>query len=379
MASTMVWRWMKVALSGGLQHALADRLRHLDEIAEHRVVLDLEAAGVGQVAIARLERGDDLPALVAQRQQLVEAGIVAAPDEAAVAALQRQGVRQGRGEHGGQRRVRRRRRGAGCDEERGRRPLRKAIVVEELGKGAGHLQTLRERLEVARAGAVERHARQGAREVGRRLEERARLHPQRAVLDEEAHAVEPRLDGGAIGQRVRQLTGQQAAAGRRDAAVDRGEQRALARAGERAREFEVGARRRVHLHVTGALRAARGMEVRPGPALCALEVEHRGRGGADLRRAERAEPVEGGEAEEVEQPALRRTRLAAELRQRRLGVGEQPGDLRQRGDRLRYHDLARVDAADLAGETEQGDLTDLECAGRDVDRRQTVQPRPLRP
>ena len=65
----MVWRWTKVSLPGRLQQLLAGRLRHLDEVAEHVVVPDLQRAAAGLVGVARLERGDDAARLVAQLAQ----------------------------------------------------------------------------------------------------------------------------------------------------------------------------------------------------------------------------------------------------------------------------------------------------------------------
>ena len=70
MALAMVWRWMKRAASfSSLSACVAG---HLDEVAEHVVVADLERGDAGLVAIARFERGDQAAAGVAQRAQLVE-------------------------------------------------------------------------------------------------------------------------------------------------------------------------------------------------------------------------------------------------------------------------------------------------------------------
>ena len=70
---------------GRLPPGLADGWRHLDEEAEEIVVLDLELADAGLLGVAGLQGGDDLAGVVAQRPRLVERGVVAGADEAAVA------------------------------------------------------------------------------------------------------------------------------------------------------------------------------------------------------------------------------------------------------------------------------------------------------
>ena len=85
-----VWRWMKVAFSGARHQLVAVLRGHLDEIAEHVVVPDLERAHAGLVGIARLQRRDHAAGLVAQRARLVERRVVARAHEAAVALEQRQ-------------------------------------------------------------------------------------------------------------------------------------------------------------------------------------------------------------------------------------------------------------------------------------------------
>ncbi len=67
-------------------HQLVAVLRgHLDEIAEHVVVANFQAADAGILGVARLQRGDDAARFVAQGAGLVERGVVAFAHEAAVA------------------------------------------------------------------------------------------------------------------------------------------------------------------------------------------------------------------------------------------------------------------------------------------------------
>ena len=76
---------MKVAFSGGGEQLLAVLRGHLDEIAQHVVVADLERADAGLVRVARLQRRDHAARFIAQRARLVERGVVARAHEAAVA------------------------------------------------------------------------------------------------------------------------------------------------------------------------------------------------------------------------------------------------------------------------------------------------------
>ena len=61
----------------------------LDVEAVHAVVLDLEVGDAGARALARLERDQELAAVVVDRAKLVELGVEAGRDDAAVADLRR--------------------------------------------------------------------------------------------------------------------------------------------------------------------------------------------------------------------------------------------------------------------------------------------------
>ena len=85
-----VWRWMKVAFKRRRHQLVAVLRGHLDEIAEHVVVTDLQGLYAGLVGIARLHRRDHAAGLVAQRACFVERCLVACAHEAAVALHKRQ-------------------------------------------------------------------------------------------------------------------------------------------------------------------------------------------------------------------------------------------------------------------------------------------------
>ena len=101
-----VWRWMKLALAGGPSSFSPCCGRHLDEVAEHVVVPDLERADAGLVGVARLQGRDHAARFVAQAPRLVERGLVAGAHEAAVALDQRQLVGERAGQQVAQRPVR---------------------------------------------------------------------------------------------------------------------------------------------------------------------------------------------------------------------------------------------------------------------------------
>ena len=62
----IVWRWMKVELSGGFEQRLARSLRRFDVIAEKIVVLDLELLHPRVLGVGGLQFGDDAAAFVTQ-------------------------------------------------------------------------------------------------------------------------------------------------------------------------------------------------------------------------------------------------------------------------------------------------------------------------
>ena len=80
-----VWRWMKVALSGGRQQLLAVLRGDFHEVAQHIVVAHFQRAHAGLVRVARLQGRDHAARFIAQRARLVERRVVAGTHEAAVA------------------------------------------------------------------------------------------------------------------------------------------------------------------------------------------------------------------------------------------------------------------------------------------------------
>ena len=155
---------------GGVQRRAHERIaqggRHLDEIAQHVVVLDLEPLGRGEIAIFLLQGGDDLPALVAERPHLVERGIDTGADEIAIAPLQWRVLDEGRAEPADQVRVWRRDVGSRLGEQRRQGIARKGIVMQQPRDDARCREAVADRGEIAWAGALQSEARMGALEIG---------------------------------------------------------------------------------------------------------------------------------------------------------------------------------------------------------------------
>ena len=94
----------------------------------------------------------------------------------------------------------------------------------------------------------------------------------------------PAQNRRAIGQGAREPFRQKPAARRRHGAIDRRQQRALAVAGKRPRQFEIGARRGIDLHMGVAAPPRRQIERRAFPELRPLDIEDGERGSGEFAR-----------------------------------------------------------------------------------------------
>ena len=318
---------------------------NLDEIAEHVVVADFQAAHAGFFGVARLQGGDHAARLVAQRARFVQARVVAFAHKAAV-TLERGEFRGKRArQFGGQHAV-----GAAAGLQRagdvGRHILERRQSAGEVG---GRQHAVADGGEIARSAAVNGQASQRTRQIGRRLQPRARIGARRNVIDEACDTIEPPPDGLGIGERRRQSLRQQARAGRGDRAVDRVQQRAAPLARKRAHQFEIAAGGLVDRDGCARAFAQRRRQRRAFADLRALDVGDAGRGGGQLQPRERAEGFAGRHREERGQPPLGAgaiEHVAGERRHRRqrapirheVGVGKQS---------VRHDDLARLQPRDL--------------------------------
>ena len=167
---------MNDALCGGVEQLVAVLRRHLDEIAEHVVVPDLQRLDAGRIGIARLQRGDHPARFVAQRARLVERAVVAGAHEAAVALEQGQLVGERRRERIGDGRIRTAQRGGRvCQLGRDLSGL-----LQRAGELRGRQNAVADGGKIARTAAVDHQPRQRAGEIGRGLEPRAHVAARRA-------------------------------------------------------------------------------------------------------------------------------------------------------------------------------------------------------
>lgn len=264
---------------------------HLDEVAEHVVVLDLQRLDARLFAILQLQPRDHAARLIAQRPHLVELGARALADEAAVALQKRQFLGKGRVEareqfpRQGRDRVARFgqfRRELGAREER--RYRRRGPHARLDGT------------EIARAAAAEREPRQGPRHVRRPAKRVANIRRKARLIGQHLDRIEPLVDPLRVGQGRHQPFGEQPGAPARHRAIERLEQAAVAGAGKRLGEFQIGAGRRIDEECRGGAFPFRNAERRALLELGLLDIGDRRRSGRELRAREAAEPIERAHA-----------------------------------------------------------------------------------
>ena len=194
---------------------------------------------------------------------------------------------------------------------------------------------------------------------------RARISSRAAAsADQHLHRIEPARDRLRIGQRRGQPLREQPRARRRHGAVDGGEQRAAPFAGERAHEFEIGARRLVDRERRAGGLAHRRRQRQPLAELRALDIGDDGGSRGQLEPRQRAERLAGGDREIGGEPPLGGRaveHVAGERRHRRQLA--QPG--REIGvgiERVGDDDLARLEPRDLGREAGTVAFGDAELA-----------------
>ena len=129
--------------------------------------------------------------------------------------------------------------------------------------------------------------------------------------------------------------------------------RAFAVSPERARQLEIGARRRVDPHDAGLHIAPGAREWGMGAALGALDIGDGAGSGCELGQRELAEGIERGDLEIGGEPLGRRRGINAVARLGRDGGPHIGPDASERVilmDALRDDDLARIKPCDLRGE-----------------------------
>ena len=269
-----------------------------DEIAQHVIVLDLQALDAGALDIVGLHPGDDAAPFVAKLARLIQIGVMAGRDEAAVADQKRRFGDQRTGEKPDQ--IVKAGHGAG-----GAGGPFGLAGGEAGGKGAGLFKPRADRDKVAWPAAVQRQARQGAVDVGNLAQIGAQRFGQRGIPGEGADRLKPGADLGQVAGRCGQAAVEKPGAARRHRPVYRRDQRSLTPAGERAGNLKVAPGRGVH-----GQRAARHLfrgrtEERQTPALRQVEVIEDRANGGDIGTVEGAEGLDRRHAELRQQPLFR--------------------------------------------------------------------------
>ena len=224
---------------------------HIDMIAEHIVMLDLQRGNAGRLDIALLQGGDQSAALVTKRPKLVERGIIAGPDKPAI-ARQKGHI------------ISKRRRQLGCQRRRGHDRGIKAGKIGRLGgqlirrSGAGcgppdHVGRRAKRLcqgfQVTRTAMPHRQPGQRPIDVGQSFHRQAQFITQVGLPQIPGDQVKPPVDGVAVGKRRADPRCQQAPPGGADRHVDGSQQAAAGLAGQGAGDFQRPAGGLVDFHV----------------------------------------------------------------------------------------------------------------------------------
>ncbi len=167
--------------------------RHLDVIADHVVVADLQRRHGGRRAVFRLQPGHRLAAVVTQGALLVELGAIARADETAIAGEERRLVGQCRRQCVDQHAMIGARR-HDLGQRGGRRRQRFALGAQRLGQGLGRDETIAQSQKIARAATTDGEPLQSAFDIGRAFQRLAHPLAHAGALDEELHQIEAPID-----------------------------------------------------------------------------------------------------------------------------------------------------------------------------------------
>ena len=176
-----------------------------DVVAEDVVEAHLERLDAGALALARFDLRDVLLAVLAQVAQLVELGVEAGANGAAVGQVQRRlvgdGVQNQPGDIGQ------------LVEPVVQRPQARRLLRVEAALERGNLfERAAQRQQIARTGGAERHLGQQPLEIENAAQLLAQLRAQDGLLQQFADGVQALLDLGAVHGRPQQALAQQAAA-----------------------------------------------------------------------------------------------------------------------------------------------------------------------
>ncbi len=329
----------------------------------------LQRFDAGGVGVCGLQTGDDLAAAVAKAAVLIEIGIEASADEAAVALVHGKLV----GERRAERLLHRGRHPAQPDDdavELLRQPEGVGGAGEMGGKVLRGADGIAHGAEIAGAASPQRKPRQRAGEIGRAFQRLAQGVAEARLAGEIADGIEPGVDGGGIGERTAEPRRKLARAGAGDGAVDGGEQAADAGALVGADQLEIGAGGGVDQEqAPGNLLARRPHQRRP-PDLGDVDIGEEAGECCELGLGEVAEAVQRADMKaRLQRPLAARgiVMRAWDRRQRGASAFDCGAQRRLAGMVVADEDFAWAEAHQLASEVALGDRRRQQLAGGDVE------------
>ena len=353
------------------------RFRHLDVIAEHAVVPDLQGSDARSRSLSLFHGRDELLAGSADRLELVQTRVHAVAREPPFARQRRRFVDQG-----------------GLDAvadvaevvELGDERLEERRA--EGGQQLAHPRNDRKRLlqthQIARPGRPERRLRHQAFEVLDRLDGAAEFAPIGGQKREFLDGVEPIAYGIEGEQRPQQPPPEQAAANRRDGPVELVEQGSFAAAFGSVEDLQMLERRPIDQQRIGALAVDHGANVREIDLLGRPQiVDERARGRDSEGMPIEPESLQPAGAQLIEERAARRLvleRPGVDRRHRQtrrrdaapaVGRVQRHGSVGAAGSR--HDNLPRLQHGELVGQSLHavgpGIFRGREFAGREVEQR----------
>ena len=348
----------------------------LQVVAEHLVEADLERGNAGALALTLLERGDVLPAAVAERAQVVELAVEARADHATIAEGGRRTILEAAPELGGE---------IGEQIELvhriGQGGRRTAVGQRRRGERAepfGHVgqakKGVAQRAELAGSGPPGRGATRQPLDVPHAIERLAQTAASPTVAHRHLHGVESVRDRGRVAERRQQPLPEEPAAHGRHRRVHRLQQGATARAGaQRLDQLEIAAGHLVEPEKGLAPADEGAAQVGQAGGLELDQIAEQGSRRADRRRVVRshAESVERREREPAGEL------FACEIRIELPALAGGPEDAVLEDERAvgGNDDFRRSQTAERLGHPRRVEGLEHEFAGAEIDRRQPRAPR----
>ena len=282
--------------------------RDLDVVAEDVVEAHLERLNAGALPLARFDLRDVLPAVLAQVAQLVQLGVEAGADGAAVGDVQRRLVGDGFQNQVGDV-------GQFVQAIVQRAQARGLLRIEAAFQRGNLFERAAQRQHIARTGRSQRHLGQQPLEIENAAQLLAQFGAQDGLLQQFAHRVEALLDFRAVHGGPQQALPQQPAAHAGEGLVEHRQHGGLLlrAAASAAKSGSTSSRlrtvTRVQHHGIGAVVISGPVQVVERGALRVAQVVENGAGGAHRRRpVGQSAAIQREQLEMIAQRAARRNR-----------------------------------------------------------------------